>query len=82
MRNVADMQQQIGLQHLFQCGAEGGDQLGRQVGDEADGVGDDFRPDASFTRRMVGVERREQQVAASTLALVRRLNRVDLPALV
>ena len=29
--DVADMQDQVGLQHLFQRGAEGGDKLRRQV---------------------------------------------------
>ena len=40
MGDVADMHDQVGLDHLFQGGAEGGDQMGRQVGDEADRVGD------------------------------------------
>ena len=34
-------QDQISFQNLFQGGAEGGDQLGRQVGDEAHSVGGD-----------------------------------------
>ena len=40
MGDVAHMHDQVGLQHLFEGGAEGGDQMGRQVGDEADRVGD------------------------------------------
>ena len=41
VRNVADMQDHVGLDHLLERGAEGRDQHGRQVGDEADGVGKD-----------------------------------------
>ena len=37
---VDDVQQQVGVGQLFERGAEGGDQVLRQVGDEADGVGD------------------------------------------
>ena len=43
MGDVAHMQDQVGLQHLLERGAEGGDQVGRQVGDEADRVGQDDR---------------------------------------
>ena len=39
MRNVADMKDHVGLHHFFQRGAERRNQLGRQVGNEADGVG-------------------------------------------
>ena len=44
MGDVAHMHDQVGLDHLFQRGAEGGDQMGRQVGDEADRVGDHAAP--------------------------------------
>ena len=36
--DVADVEDDVGVEHFFERGAEGGDQLGRQVGDEADGI--------------------------------------------
>ena len=39
--DVAHVQDQVGREHLFQRGAEGRDQRGRQVGDEAHRVGED-----------------------------------------
>ncbi len=55
MADVAHVQDEIGLHHLLQRGAEGRHQQCRQVGDEADGVGQDrARPLASFISRMVG----------------------------
>ena len=42
--NVADVQDDIGLAHFIQGGPEGFHQFVRQVGDEADGVGDYGRP--------------------------------------
>ena len=42
--DVAHVQDDVGLLHLLQRGAEGLDQLVRQVGDEAHGVGQDRRP--------------------------------------
>ena len=36
---VAYMHNKVGLAHLFQCGAEGGDEIMRQVGNESDRVG-------------------------------------------
>ena len=38
MGDVADMDHQVGGAHLFQCGAEGGHQIGRKIRDEADRV--------------------------------------------
>ena len=82
--DVADMQDQVRLQHLFQRGAEGGDKLGRQVGDEAHGVGEDdlARPTGSTTPRIVGSSVAKSMSLASTSAPVMRLKSVDLPALV
>ena len=60
---IADMDDDVGLGHLFQGRAEGGDQMGRQVGDEADRVGQDrlaARRQLEPAHRRV--ERREQQV--------------------
>ena len=39
--DVAHMEDELGLGDLFERGAEGGDQRGRQVGDESDRVGKD-----------------------------------------
>ena len=63
MRDVAHVQDEIGLDHLFERGAEGGDQHGRQVGDEADGVGQDDAPAAREPHLAHGrIERREHLV--------------------
>ena len=62
MGGVADRGDDIGLQHLFQGGAEGRHQFGRQVGDETDRVRQDHpRPAGSLTEQ--GPERlhREDQ---------------------
>ena len=50
------MDDEIGLGHLFQRRAERGDEMGRQVGDEPDRVGQDrrLRPTAASSRRIVG----------------------------
>ena len=49
------MHDEVGLDDLFQRGAEGRHQMGRQVGDEADRVGQDRLPArGSLTARMVG----------------------------
>ena len=63
VRDVAHVQDHVGLDHLLQRGAECGDQHGRQIGNEADGIGQD---DAGAVRQIDGaqrrVERREQHV--------------------
>ena len=53
---VADMDDDVGLGDLFQRRAERGDQMRRQVGDEADRVGEDRRScrTADSSRRIVG----------------------------
>ena len=57
------MHDQVGLDHLFQGGAEGGDQVGRQVGDEAHRVGDHAAlAVGQLDRAHGGIERGEQQV--------------------
>jgi hypothetical protein len=62
---VDDVQQEVGVAELLERRAERGDEVLRQVADEADGVGDDHlalggepQPPAG------GVERREQHVRA------------------
>ena len=61
--DVANMHDQIGLQHLFQRGAEGGDQRGRQIGDEAHGVGEHRLRAARQRQSPDGrIERGEQRV--------------------
>jgi len=80
---VDHVQQQVGLRHLFERGLERLDQMMRQVADEADGVGDDDIGVARQRQPSHGrVERREQLVGGVDAAPVRRLNSVDLPALV
>ena len=46
MRDVAHVQDEIGLDHLLERGAEGGDEERRQIGDEAHRVGEDDAPAA------------------------------------
>ena len=41
MRDVADVEQHVGLDHVFERRAEGRDEHGRKIGDEADRVGED-----------------------------------------
>ena len=61
--DVAHVQDDVGLGHFFQRGAKRGDELGRQIGDEADGVGKDRLVDTRQRDRPHGrIERGEQQV--------------------
>lgn len=77
------MEDQVGLEHLFKRGAEGGDKLGRQVGDEAHGVGqDDLLARRQGHAAHGRVEGGKEHVLISTSAPVIRLKSVDLPALV
>ena len=63
MADVAHVQDEVGLHHLLQRGAEGRDQRGRQVGDEADRVGQDDAPAARQLHLAHGrIERREHLV--------------------
>ena len=60
MRNVAHMQDHVGLDHLLERGTESGDQHGRQVGNEADRIGQDHaRAMRQADRTQRRVERRE-----------------------
>ena len=57
---VADVQQHLGLRHLFERGAKAGDQRVRQVADEADRVGQQHLAAAGqFDGAQFGVERGE-----------------------
>ena len=69
MRNVAHMQDHVGLDHLFERGAESRDQHGRQVGNEADRVGQDAcaRHAAGRPRASVGSSVANSMSADSTL---------------
>ena len=61
--DVADVDDDVGFLHLLQGRAEGGDQLGRQVGDEADRVGqDDFPAGRQHDRAHGRIQRGEQLV--------------------
>src|SRR5215470_3052240 len=63
MRDIAHMQDHISSNNLLERGAEGGDQRGRQIGDESDGVGqNDFRAMRQIERAHGGVKGREQHV--------------------
>ena len=63
MRGIADMQDDIRLQHLFQRGAEGRDQFVRQIRDEAHRVGQDHAPPVRQAQAAHGgIERGEQEV--------------------
>ena len=83
VRDVAHVQDHVGLDHLLERGAEGRHEHRRQVGDEADRVGQDHL--GAVRQRQVAQRRVEvanNMFSASTLARVRRLKSVDLPALV
>ena len=68
MRDVADMQDDIGGLNLFQGRAERGHQMGRQVGDEAHRIGQDhLAAGRQFDRPHGRIERREQQVLGESL---------------
>ena len=83
MMRVADMDDDVGFGDLFEGRAEGGDEMGRQVGDEADRVGQDrLAPRRQVEAPHRRVEGREQHVLGATAERVSRLNSVDLPALV
>ena len=84
MRDVADVENDVGLQHFLQRGAKRRNQLRRQIGDEADRVRQHrLAADAAgFSARKVGSSVANSMSAACTSARVRRLNSVDLPALV
>ena len=81
---VDDVQHQVGLGHLLQRGAEGLDQLVRQVPDEPDGVGQGVTRARRRcrARRTVGSRVANSAFSTSTPAPVSRLSRLDLPALV
>src|SRR3546814_17630294 len=68
MRHVAHMQDQVGGDHLFQGGTEGGDQMGRQLGNESHRVAED---DLAAGRQPYGahggVQRGKQQVFGDNL---------------
>ena len=81
---VDDVEQQIGVRGLFERRAERGEQIVRQIADEADGVGDD---DLALVEGTVSRRERVSSVAkslssASTSAPVSVLSSVLLPALV
>ena len=58
VRHVADVQNNVGLDHFLERGAECGDQHGRQVGDETDRVGEN---DARAVRQIDGAQRRVER---------------------
>ncbi len=63
MRNVADVDDEVGRDHFLERRPKGGDQLGRQVRNEANGVGQDRLVEAGQRDLAHGrVERGEQEV--------------------
>ena len=84
MMDVAHMDDEVGLGHFLERGAERGDEMGRQIGDEADRVGQDRAVGPTAARAAAWSDRASRRAgpAATTSARVRRLNSVDLPALV
>ncbi len=68
MRDVADMQDDVGLDDLLERRPKSRDQHRRQLGDEADGVGeDDLAAMRQRDRAQRRVERREQHVGGEHL---------------
>ena len=63
VRNIANVQDHIRLDHLFQRGTKSGNQHGRQIGNKADRIGEN---DACAMRKRHSaqrwVERREQHI--------------------
>lgn len=83
MGNIAHMQDEIRLEHFFEGGAKGGDELGREIGDEADRVREDRpRSGGSSIARMVGSSVAKTMSFARMPEPVRMLKSVDLPAFV
>ena len=84
VRHVAHVQDDVGLDHLFQRGAERRHQHGRQIGDEADGIGQDDARCRAAARPRAASDRASQTACRPTARSPRvmRLNSVDLPALV
>ena len=84
---VDDVEQQVGVGRLLEGGAEGGEEVLRQIADEADRVGDDDLALARAGPAAAQVRERVSSVAkslssASTSAPVSVLSSVLLPALV
>ena len=81
---VDHVQQEIGLGQLLQRGPEGGDQLRRQLLDEAHRVGqqEGGAVRAGATRRVTGSRVAKSRSSASTSAPDSARMRVHLPALV
>ena len=60
MGYVADVENDVGLQHLLKRGAKRGNQLRRQVGNEPDGIGQHRLPSKRKAQRAQGrIQRRE-----------------------
>jgi hypothetical protein len=80
---VAHVQDDVGLGHLLQRGAEGGDQFrGNSLMKPTVSDRITLRPEGSSVPRSVGSSVAKSWFSANTPAPVSALNRVDLPALV
>jgi len=83
MTRVYDMQQDVRLHHLFQGGPESGDQLMGQFTDEPYRIGkQDLLLIGKVKLLVVGSRVAKSLSSTKTLAPVRLLSKVDLPALV
>ena len=82
-RDVHHVQDQRGLGDLLEGGAERLHESGGEVADEADRVAEQYAAaGGKLSGRTVGSSVANMRASASTPARVRRLNSVDLPALV
>ena len=84
VRGVDQVEEQVAVVHLFERRAEGGEQVLRQVADEADRVGDDdlAARAASAGGASVGSSVANSLSSASTSRSVSVLSSVLLPAFV
>ena len=80
---VDEVQQQVGVGHLFERRPERVDELVRQAAHEPDGVGEEHRLAARKPQAArVGSSVENSWFSTSTPASVSRLSSVDLPAFV
>src|ERR1700677_4505449 len=63
MADVQDVQKQVGMDGFFEGGLEAGDEIVRQIANEADGVAEqDLNAAVDFPCARFGIERREELV--------------------
>lgn len=82
MRGVGDVDQDIGAFQLLQGGHEGLAQIGRQVADEAHGIGQNDLTIFGVQPAAGWIEGGKELVLGQDVALGQGVEQVDLPALV